>query len=236
MHCALKNSITITALLATAIMGNAQTSDNTIIWSTVQVPVKLSPKWTITTDVSYRTLGFSVAAFQYTFRTGLRYSLTKQWNVAMGAAHFNTRAAFSQKDHEFIKEYRLFQEAQYEISLTKRLSLQNRFRTEERFFAATATRKAEQSLRLRYRLLAVQTIHPYWKLLIGNEYMHQLTNGDFEFQQNRAQVAVQYIFNPSNQVQVGYIWSKLKNNNQHFITLTYQITISVHGSNQQHSE
>jgi Protein of unknown function (DUF2490) len=114
--------------------------------------------------------------------------------------------------------------------LAPKFALQHRFRSEERFFAATPTRAALQALRVRYRLLAIQTLNEHWKLLIGNEYMHQLANKKFEFQQNRAQGAVQYIINSSSQLQAGYIWSKLSNSNQHFITLTFQKKISWHGN------
>jgi hypothetical protein len=207
----------------------AQTN-NTIIWNSLQLPIQLSGKWQLANDVSYRTLGFSTAAFQYTFRTAIRYQINEKWNLAFGVANFNTRSSFSEANKEFIHEYRLHQEAVFEHSLTPKFALQHRFRTEERFFAATPTRSALQALRVRYRLWAIQTINEHWKLLVGNEYMHQLANKKFEFQQNRVQGFVQYIINSSSQLQAGYIWSKLSNSNQHFITLTFQKKISWYGN------
>jgi Protein of unknown function (DUF2490) len=205
-------------------------TNNTIIWNSLQLPLQLPGKWQLANDVSYRTLGFSAAAFQYTFRTAIRYQVDKQWNLSFGIANFNTRSSFSNANREFIHEYRLHQEVLFEHLPAPKFAWQHRFRSEERFFAATPTQAALQALRVRYRLLAIQTINEHWKLLAGNEYMHQLANKKFEFQQNRAQAAVQYIINNSSQVQGGYIWSKLSNANQHFITLTFQKKITWHGN------
>lgn len=211
-------------------MASKAQTNNTIIWNALQLPIQLTGKWQLANDVSYRTLGFSPSVFQYTFRTTIRYQVNKQWNISFGVANFNTRSSFSKAEREFIHEYRLHQEAMFEHSLAPKLTLQHRFRTEERFFLATPTLPALQALRVRYRLLAIQTISEHWKLLVGNEYMHQLANKKFEFQQNRAQGSVQYIINSSSQVQAGYIWSRLSNLNQHFITLSFQKKISWHGS------
>jgi Protein of unknown function (DUF2490) len=212
-------------------MLKAQTSNNTIIWASVQLPVQLSAKWQVVNDASYRTLGFSASSFQYTFRTGLRYSVTEKFSIASGIASFNTRTSFKKENHEFGREFRLWQEAAYNIPLSKKTVLQNRFRTEERFFSSTNTRKAFNALRLRYRLAAVQTINKNWKFLLADEYMHQLANKKLLFQQNRVNIAGIYVINPSAQVQAGYIWSKLTGANQHFITFTFQKIILAHGNN-----
>jgi Protein of unknown function (DUF2490) len=212
-------------------MLKAQTSNNTIIWATVQLPIQLSAKWQITNDVSYRTLGFSASSFQYTFRTGVRYFINKKFSVAAGAASFNTRTSFKKENHEFGREFRLWQEAAYEMRLSKKTVLQNRFRTEERFFSSTSTRSAFNALRVRYRPAVIRSINEHWKILLADEYMHQLANNKFLFQQNRLNIAGIYVINTSAQVQAGYIWSKLTGANQHFITFTFQKTIQAYGNN-----
>lgn len=210
-------------------MLKAQTSNHTIIWTTVQLPVQLSAKWQVVNDASYRTLGFSASSFQYTFRTGVRYFVNKKFSVGAGAASFNTRTSFQKENHEFGREFRLWQEAAYEIQLSKKTVLQNRFRTEERFFSSTAARPAFNALRVRYRPAVVKDINENWRIVLANEYMHQLANNKFLFQQNRLNVAGIYVINPSAQVQAGYIWSKLTGANQHFITFTFQKTILANG-------
>jgi hypothetical protein len=223
--------IIITITVFTSIMLKAQTSDHTIIWASLQMPVQLSAKWQIVNDASYRTLGFSASSFQYTFRTGLRYFVNKKFSVAAGVASFNTRTSFKKENHEFGKEFRLWQEAAYEMRLSKKTVLQNRFRTEERFFSSTTTRPAFNALRVRYRPAFVHTISEHWKIVLADEYMHQLANNKFLFQQNRLNIAGIYVINSTAQVQGGYIWSKITGANQHFITFTFQKTILANGNN-----
>jgi Protein of unknown function (DUF2490) len=227
----LKKISIITIAIFTGVVLKAQTSNHTIIWTTIQVPVQLSAKWQVVNDASYRTLGFSTSSFQYTFRTGVRYFVNKKFSVGTGAASFNTRTSFQKENHEFGREFRLWQEAAYEMHLSKKMVLQNRFRTEERFFSSITARPAFNALRVRYRPAIVHTINEHWKILCANEYMHQLANHKFKFQQNRVNIAGIYVIDPSAQIQAGYIWSKLTGANQHFITFTFQKTILANGNN-----
>lgn len=233
---ALKKITGITITIFTSIILKAQTSNHGIIWVTVQVPVQLSAKWQVVNDASYRTLGFSAYSFQYTFRTGVRYVVSKQFSVSTGVASFNTRTSFQKENQEFGKEFRLWQEGTYDIVLSNKTVLQNRFRTEERFFSASTERQAFNALRVRYRPAVVHTINGHWKILLADEYMHQLANKKFIFQQNRVNVAGIYVINSLAQVQAGYIWSKITGANQHFITLTFQKTILTNGNKKGNSK
>ena len=197
----------------------------TIVWNTLQFPVQLSSTWQVHNDISYRTIGVSGSAYQYTFRTGVRRFINEKWNVATGLAFFFTRTSFDKTNHEFGREFRLWQESVKENKLNKNLSLFNRFRTEERFFAATSKKEKNFSLRLRYRMAVVQTLSHKWKVQLANEYMRQLTGGEFVFQQNRLGATAIYSVNTSIQLQAGYIWSKLAMATQHFITCTITKTI-----------
>jgi Protein of unknown function (DUF2490) len=202
----------------------------TIIWNTLQVPVQLSQKWQLQTDVSYRTIGASGSAYQYTARTGIRSFLNNKWNVATGLALFYTRTSFDKDNHEFGREFRLWQEVVKESRVNKNLSLINRFRTEERFFATTSVKNSFTAVRFRYRLAVVQRLAEKWKLQLSNEYMEQLSQGALKFQQNRLGGSILVEFNPLTQLQVGYIWSKLSLGTQHFATCTFIKTINVNGS------
>jgi hypothetical protein len=209
----------------------AQAVENTIVWNSVQLPVKLSTRWQMANDVSYRTLGFSTSAFQYTFRTGLRYRVNDKWRVAAGVALFNTRTSFNKTNTEFGTEYRGWQEAQHELRILPKTVVQNRLRIEERFFAATLTASAFQAVRARYRLALIQSIHQQWQVQLFNEYMQQWRGGAFAFQQNRLGITGMYNLNTLTQLQAGYIWSTIVNGHQHFITLTFLKNISIHGNN-----
>ena len=201
----------------------------TVLWNTVQFPIKFSTKWQLHNDISYRTIGVSGSAYQYTFRTGVRLFINDKWNVATGLAFFFTRTSFDKANHEFGREFRLWQEVVKENKLGKKLSLFNRFRTEERFFAATSIKDKTTGLRLRYRVAAVQTIAKKWKIQMANEYMQQLGEGKFAFQQNRLGATLIHEFNNTTQVQTGYIWSKLAAATQHLITCTFLKTIVADG-------
>jgi len=206
----------------------------TIVWNTLQFPVQLSAKWQLHNDISYRTIGVSGSAYQYTFRTGVRRFLNEKWNVATGLAFFYTRTSFDKANHEFGKEFRLWQEVVKENKLNNKLSLFSRFRTEERFFAATSKKDKNFALRLRYRMAVVQTLSDKWKIQLANEYMQQLADAEFDFQQNRLGTTAIYSFNTNTQLQAGYIWSKLATATQHFITCTFSKTIVTNG--RQHKE
>lgn len=217
-------SVLITILLLSVQFSFAQQAQ-TLVWNTFQFPVKLSAKWQIHNDISYRTIGVSTSAFQYTFRTGIRRFINEKWNVATGLAFFFSRTSFDKTNHEFCREFRLWQEVVKENKLNKKLSLFSRFRTEERFFAATSKKDESFALRFRYRMAVVQTLFNKWKVQLANEYMRQLTGGEFVFQQNRLGATAIYSVNTSTQLQAGYIWSKLAMATQHFITCTITKTI-----------
>jgi Protein of unknown function (DUF2490) len=193
----------------------------TLVWNTFQFPVQLSSKWQVHNDISYRTIGVSASAYQYTFRTGVRRFINDKWNAATGLAFFFTRTSFDKINHEFAREFRLWQEVVKENKLNKKLSLFSRFRTEERFFAATSAKEKIFALRFRFRMAVVQTISEKWKIQLANEYMRQVAGGEFGFQQNRLGATAIYSFNTNTQLQAGYIWSKLATATQHFITCTF---------------
>ena len=113
--------------------GQGQTT--TLVWNTLQFPIQFSTKWQLHNDISYRTIGVSGSAYQNTFRTGIRRFIDNKWNVASGLAFFYTRTSFNKMNHEFGREFRLWQEVVKENKLNKKLSLFNRFRT-HRWFSA----------------------------------------------------------------------------------------------------
>jgi Protein of unknown function (DUF2490) len=200
----------------------------TLVWNTLQLPMQLSSKWQVHNDISYRTIGVSASAYQYTFRTGIRRFINEKWNIATGLAFFFTRTSFDKTNHEFGREFRLWQEVVKENKLNRKLNLFSRFRIEERFFAAISKKDKNFALRFRYRMAVVQTISEKWKIQLANEYMRQVAGGEFAFQQNRLGATAIWSVNSTTQLQTGYIWSKLATATQHFITCTFTKTIVTH--------
>jgi hypothetical protein len=201
-----------------------------ILWNSIQLPLQLSSKWQVPVDFSYRTIGFSASAYQYTARMGVRRLLNDQWSVATGIAWFFTRKSFNKSDTEFGREVRLWQEALKEKKWSGKFGLQSRARIEERFFSATSVRDAYTSLRLRYRLGLFKLIKEKWRVQLSEEYMEQLISRRFSFQQNRLGISGAYIFAHMSQLQAGYIWSELSKSAQHFFIFSFQKTIAFHGN------
>lgn len=201
----------------------------TLVWNTLQLPLQLSSSWQLHNDVSYRTIGVSASVYQYTFRTGIRRLINDKWNVATGLAFFFTRTSFDKSNHEFGREFRLWQEVVKENKLNKKLNMFSRFRTEERFFAATSVKDKSFAMRLRYRIAIVQTLSEKWKIQLANEYMRQYASGDFVFQQNRLGATAIFSVNNTTQLQAGYIWCTLATSTQYFITCTLIKTIVANG-------
>lgn len=194
---------------------------NTLMWNTIQVPIQFSKKWQMHNDISYRFIISTGTAYQYTFRTGMRRIFNEKWNAASGLALFLTRTSMEKANHEFGPEYRIWQEVVNENKLFKKVSLINRVRIDERFFASTSKADANIAIRFRYRLAIVQTISDKWKLQLADEYMQQLNKVGISFQQNRLSATGIYVFNSSTQLQSGYMWSKLPATTLHYVTCTF---------------
>jgi hypothetical protein len=205
-------------------------SQETIVWSSFSTPVRFSSRWQMPVDISYRTIGFSSSAYQYTFRTGVKRFINDVWSTAAGVALFFTRTSFEKTDHEFGREFRLWQDAAAEKGLKNRFVLQNRFRVEERFFAATEEKEKYLAIRLRYRVGLTKFLGEKFKVQLAEEYMEHYTSGQFNFQQNRIYFSVGCLLNKLTQIDAGYIWSRVPDLNRHYMTMSFQRTILFHGN------
>lgn len=201
--------------------------DNALFtWDAFQLVAKVNPTWHWISDISYRTIGISSSANQYTFRTAIKKIINEKWSTTAGGALFRSRTSIDKTNHEFGDEYRLWQEILLENKLNKDLLISNRFRAEERFFAATSTKDAYKALRLRYRVAFVRDTTHTIKFQLADEYMQQLSNVDFLFQQNRVAATGIFTTGKSTLLTAGYMWSKLPTTSQHYILLVLQKTIS----------
>jgi hypothetical protein len=202
-------------------------------WLTLQVPVMLDKQWQWHNDGGYRTLGNDITGHQFFYRSGLRKQLGKGWSVAAGAALFFTRSSFDKGNHIFGEEPRLWQEIEYRCRPTKQLTLQARFRPEQRFFAAVGNQGAFYATRLRYRLGITQQLAHRWHLQLANEYMHQTKNSRLVFNQNRTMVGATYQLTKSRQLYMGYMWLQWPlYKHQHITQITFIQTISLHANSE----
>lgn len=199
-------------------------------WFALQLPVKINEKWQWHHDAGYRTLGASLNAYQFLYRTGIRYLANKKLSVATGTAFFYTRSSYQKYNREFGGEFRIWQELNVQLPFSNTILFQNRFRTEQRWFAETDRRAAYFGLRVRNRVTVTKTLNDKWSVLLGHEYMRQLAENKFSFNQNRVLATGIYKINSSEQIQGGYIWIKWPASSQHIFTFTFQKNISLHAS------
>ena len=211
----------------------AQQRPKSGLWFAANLPINFTKHWQWHNDAGYRTLGTSVEPLQYLYRTGVRYNFNKQWNTAGGVAFFFTKTNFSKTDHEFGHEFRFWEEVNHHHPLNESLQLLLRFRTEQRFFAATSIKKKYTGYRFRLRPGFNLKLNNKWNFQLTDEYMWQMANDKFSFDQNRLTFSGIYQFNKTVQLQTGYMWLKWPNDDQHILTFTFTKTISLHGDNKQ---
>ncbi|TAL48555.1 MAG: DUF2490 domain-containing protein [Chitinophagaceae bacterium] len=207
----------------------AQQRPETGLWLAVNLPVNFSKHWQWHNDAGYRTLGTSVEPLQYLYRTGIRYNFNKQWSTAGGIAFFFTKTNFSKAEHEFGNEFRFWEEIVHQHPLNEKLQGLIRFRTEQRFFAATTTKAKYTGYRFRLRMGLNQKLNNKWSLQLTDEYMRQEAHQQFSFDQNRLTFSGIYQFNKTTQLQTGYMWLNWPKDNQHILTMTFTKNISLHG-------
>lgn len=198
-------------------------------WFSLQLPVQLNHKWQIHNDAGYRTLGNNIAALQYLYRPGIRYTLSKHWNTAAGVAFFFSRTSFNKQNNEFGKEFRFWQEVNYKTDVAKNLQWLTRVRIEQRSYAATSTKLPYHAFRYRLRTQLQEKLSDKWALILADEYMQQYAFTKWNFDQNRLIVNAVYSFNKTTQLQTGYMWLRWPaNSSQHILTVSFQKNISLH--------
>jgi hypothetical protein len=203
------------------------------VWQTVQMPVRFSEKLIWHNDAGYRTIGCSLKANAFLYRTGIRYHFSNKTEAAAGFALFFARAEEA-NDKSFRQEFRLWQEVVQQQQMAPAVILQLRFRTEQRFFEASS-QPAYTAYRFRYRANIIGRLHEKLSVQIGYEHLHQLEHGQLRFNQLRIQPAM--IYNTSNniQIQVMYMYLKTPDQKQNALWLTYFIHLSYANKNRQQS-
>jgi hypothetical protein len=199
------------------------------MWVSTNISLSVTKKWQVHNDVSYRTLGSSIAPLQYLYRTGVRYNFNKEASTAAGFAFFATRNGFLKSYDEFGKEFRLWQEFTYRKNLTSAFQLFFRLRTEQRNFEATSDKAAHHTFRYRLRLQLQQQLNNHFALQVVDEYMQQHEKGHWYFDQNRVITNIIYAINPETNFSFGYMWLRWPaSSNQHILNIGFQKNILLY--------
>ena len=199
-------------------------------WFGFQCRLNKDDKWEVINDVGYRTIGMSLSSYNYYYRNGIRYKLNDRWSVAGGTAFFFTRSSYLKSNHEFGREFRLWQDITLSLPFAKTFAINDRFRTEERWFNSVSNKAGYFGFRLRQRLTVTKALTEKWSVEIGDEYFRMLTDKKFLFNSNRILFSAVCKFRNQVQLQGGYIWLKLPSASQHVFTFNLQKTIMLHKS------
>ncbi|MEO5563068.1 MAG: DUF2490 domain-containing protein [Chitinophagaceae bacterium] len=206
------------------------------MWVTAQLPVDFSKRLQWHNDLSYKSGGITLKAYQRFYRTGLRYRISDHWNTAAGVGFFTTQTAGNKEDDEFGREFRVWEELIYQTSISKKWSFQNRLRPEERFLHATTQKPASKILNLSDRVSFTKELSEKWDLQMADEFFEQVIDKEFVFNQNRLMGAGIYTINNSLQIQGGYIWVLRKTFSQHVLQITIRKIFSAYGRHDHSSE
>ncbi|MGI8600808.1 MAG: DUF2490 domain-containing protein [Chitinophagaceae bacterium] len=145
----MRYSIILFSLITTTI--SAQTWQRGI-WFSVQMPITIKINWQWHKDTVYRAVGVSAIPNQFLYRTGVRYVFNRTWNTVCGIALFFARRSYTKTSDEFGNQFRTWQEANAQHHLSQTISVQNRLRTEQRWFGKITTSPSYFIYRIRYQI------------------------------------------------------------------------------------
>lgn len=199
----------------------------TAAWLGGQLQLKLSDKWAWHSDAGFRTVSTAFTSHQLLYRTGIRYFINKNFGVTAGGALFFTRSSFDKGNHEFGRELRLWQEVFHQTNIHK-LIWQNRFTAEQRFFDDTQKKPAYAAYRVRLKTTFTKPVNEKWAVQVSDEYMRQLTNNIFAFDQNRLMAYGLYNSNANTVWRAGYTCLMLPyNQTRYVLNINFQKTITL---------
>lgn len=206
------------------------------VWFTGQIPVSFASKWQWQNDFIYKSNGMKAGAYQRFYRTGVKYEISDNWSIAGGIGFFSTLSGSSSKDDELGKEFRLWEDLNYQHDLDDKVSFQNRVRTEERYLHATAQKAAYRILNLNDKVSFARNLSAKWDLIFSDEFFEQVIDHKLIFNQNRLGALAGFTISKNFQVQTGYIWALRKTFSQHIIQFTVKKVFSAYGKRDHSSE
>lgn len=180
-----------------------------LLWVNYQNSAQLNKKWSIVTDIQFRTNEITRSWLLFAVRPGLSYKLNEKYKIAAGFCWFGVHVVNSEK---FIlrNEWRPWQDVIMQQKIGKTDFLQ-RLRLEERFLPLTTANNGksfELVFRLRYKFDFDRSINnTKWGVKLGDEIMCNpgFIGSSRFFDQNRAYAALGYNFNDHFQCNLMYM-------------------------------
>lgn len=214
-------NVLFSTFLLSCIFVNAQTKKNidhqNLLWIRYYNQLELNPKWSIHSEFDNRIFLDSIVQNLFVVRIQGRYKISQLVELGSGFAYFNVATQSPDIDSGFNRpEYRVQQDVTWKQILGK-LTLNQRFQVEERFFQnfdnLGLTNGTTFAMRFRYRL---QGDYTFWKkekqflkTVIFDEIMINAGSNIVKntFDQNRIYAGLQYGVNANLSVELGYMKS-----------------------------
>lgn len=217
----------------------AETHDN-MLWIGYYNSIILDPKWSVNSDIQFRTKNWIHDFSQALIRSDISYKISDKVSASIGVAHFRFFI-----DNETTRgEWRPWQEVKILDQIGK-VKLSHRFRVEQRFNELVKNREAvneyQFNLRFRYRFdLRFPLIKEKEKginlyYILGNELMINAGNTIVYnyFDQNRLYTGINYEINKKIALQLQYmhLWQQasdgLSLNSNNIVRFNIYHTISI---------
>ncbi|MBT8190885.1 MAG: DUF2490 domain-containing protein [Bacteroidia bacterium] len=161
---------------------------------------QLNEKYNWHHEVQYRNYDAAGDLEQLLLRTGIGMNINNQANLLLGYGFIRSENYINDTDKNVINENRIYQQF-ITRQKVKKLSIQHRYRFEQRF--------VNDDLRLRFRYF-LQMAYPVWQNENRSVYLSVYdeiflnTEGD-PFDRNRLYGALGYKFNDKVKVEMGYM-------------------------------
>ena len=215
----------LTFITLTPILSFAQVTEHAF-WTAIFNNTKLNDKWTLQTDVQFRSANEVKNLRHILIRPALLYNINKTNNVGLGYVMFDT---FTHSAAPNTTEHRIYEQFVH-MQAIKAATIQHRFRMEQRFIERPGMTDLFAQ-RFRYFARAIIPLQkqegafkkgPYTALM--NEIFINLQNKDQVngslFDQNRASATIGYRFSTKFDIEAGYTNQFVKRTNN---TLTNNI-------------
>ncbi|MBA3682469.1 MAG: DUF2490 domain-containing protein [Bacteroidetes bacterium] len=193
-----------------------------MFWIGYYNSTNINPKWSVNSDVQFRTKNWHTDYSQALIRSGLAYTFNERVNLTAGLAHFR----YFITNEKTRGEWRPWQELAVHDRLGN-VKITHRFRLEERFNEQVKSNEPineyvfnyryRYKLDLRFRLVKRNNKGKNLVVLVGNELMinagKNITYNYFD--QNRSYAGLNFEWNKNItwQLQYMHIWQQLSSGN-----------------------
>jgi len=192
----------------------AQTINENTGWLAWFNTYKFSKNFGLTSDVQFRSADEWSYIKNILIRPGLTYYINPKSNATVGYAYIGSFNRQPEPAKNALTESRIWEQYIYNLKITKTVSLQNRFRLEQRFIERQTDNIFAQRLRYFARLVVPLTkqetaFKKGMFAAVQDEIFLNIQNKDklngSVFDQNRAYGAIGYRFSSKFDVEAGYL-------------------------------